>query len=141
MHAGPRQQFGDDLLVYLGVLPHVQSRQVKTKDVHGFPQPGQPILGQHRAAVGAQGHVDDVQVGQEFGRASIALEAQVESVFGLPVEDFTRRRGESRVDDPQSAAIRFVGAGRLVTLVGQRTQFVADRDQPRRHRQFLFAAR
>ena len=37
MHTGPRQQLGDHLLVHVGVLPQVQSGQVKTEDAHGFP--------------------------------------------------------------------------------------------------------
>ena len=54
MHAGPGEQLGDHFFVDVGVLPHVQAGQVKTEDVHGFPQPGQPVVGQQRAAVGAQ---------------------------------------------------------------------------------------
>ena len=59
-------------------------------------------------------------------------------MFGLTVEDFGRGRGQPPVDHPQRAAVRFVGAGRLVTFGGQRLEFVADLHQPRRHRQFLF---
>ena len=54
MHARPGQQFGDDLLVHVGVLPQIEAGQMKPKDVHGFPQPGQPVSGEHPAAVGAQ---------------------------------------------------------------------------------------
>ena len=59
-------------------------------------------------------------------------------MFGLNIEDLGRRCGQPPVDDPQRAAVRFVGAGRLVALVGQPSEHVADRHQPRRHRQFLF---
>jgi len=37
MDAGPGKQLRDHLLVDVGVLPHVQTGQVKTEDVHGFP--------------------------------------------------------------------------------------------------------
>ena len=37
MHSGPGEQLGDHFLVDVGVLPHVQTGQVKTEDVHGFP--------------------------------------------------------------------------------------------------------
>ena len=46
MHAGPGEQLGDHLFVDVGVLPHVQAGQVKTEDVHGFSQSGQPVIGQ-----------------------------------------------------------------------------------------------
>ena len=94
MHAGPRQQLGDDLLVHVGVLPHVQTGQVKTEDVHGFPQPGQPVVGQYRAAVGAQRRVDDVEVGQQLRRSPVALEAEVQLVLGLVVQDLGGGRGQ-----------------------------------------------
>ena len=94
VHARPRQQLRDDLLVHIGVLPHVQAGQVKTEGAHRFPQPGQPVVGQHRAAVGAQRPVDDVEVGQQFRRRFVALEAEVQLVFGLIVEDLLRGRGE-----------------------------------------------
>ena len=137
MHARPRQQLGDHLLVHVGVLPHVEAGQVKPEDAHRFPQPGQPIVGQHRAAVGAQRRVDDIEVGQQLGRRHVALEAEVEFVFGLTVEDLGRGRGKPAVDHPQRAPVRLVGAGGLVARIGQRGQLVADLHQPRRHRQFL----
>ncbi len=59
-------------------------------------------------------------------------------MFGLTVEDLGRRRGQPPVDDPHRPAVRFVGAGRLVALVGKCGELVADLHQPRRHRQFLF---
>jgi hypothetical protein len=59
-------------------------------------------------------------------------------VFGLTVKDFGCCRSQPSVDDAQRAAVGFVGAGRLVACVGQRSEVVADRHQPRRHRQFLF---
>ena len=83
MHTGPRQQLRDDLLVHIGVLPHVQTGQVKTEGAHGFPQPGQPVVGEHRAAVGPQRPVDDVEVGQQLRRGLVALEPEVQLVFGL----------------------------------------------------------
>ena len=84
VHPGPRQQLGDDLLVHIGVLPHVQAGQMKTEDAHGFPQPRQPVVGQHRAAVGAQRRVDDVEVGQQLRRAcSTAGRPEVELVLAV----------------------------------------------------------
>ena len=59
-------------------------------------------------------------------------------MFRLTVEDLGRRRGQPPVNDPQRSAVRFVGAGRLAARAGQRLELVADLDQPRRHRQFLF---
>ena len=113
MHARPGQQLGDDLLVHIGVLPQIETGQMKPKDVHGFPQPGQPVVSEHPAAVGAQRPIDDIEVGEQLGRRQVALEAEVELVFGLTVEDLGRRRGQPPVNDPHSAAVRFVGAGRL----------------------------
>ena len=114
MHARPREQLGDDLLVHVGVLPHVQAGQVKPEDVHGFPQPGQPVVGEHRAAVRAQRRVDDVEVREQLGRRGVAVEAEVELVFGLSGPGFGRGRRQARVDDPQRAPVRLVGAGGLV---------------------------
>ena len=124
--------------MHIGVLPEVETGQVKPEDVHGFPQPGQPVVGQHRAAVSAQGSIDDVEVGQQLGRRLVALQAEVEFMFGLAVEDLGRCCGEAPMDDTQRAAVRLVGAGRLVAQIGQCGQLVADLHQPRGHRQFLF---
>ena len=100
--------------MHIGVLPEVETGQVKPEDVHGFPQPGQPVVGQHRAAVSAQRSIDDVEVGQQLGRGQVALQAEVEFMFGLAIEDLGRCRGQAPMDDPQRAAVRLVGAGRLV---------------------------
>ncbi len=54
MHPRPCQQFGDHLLVHVGVLPKIQRGQMETKYVHAFSQQRQPVVGQHRAAVRAQ---------------------------------------------------------------------------------------
>ena len=91
MHAGPGQQLGDHLLVDVGVLPHVQTGQVKSEDVHGFPQPGQPVVGQQRAAVGAQRGVDGVEIGQQLPRRRVGRQAEVEQVVRLSVQDLARR--------------------------------------------------
>ncbi len=40
--------------MHIGVLPQIEAAQVKPEDVHGFPQPGQPIVSEHPAAVGTQ---------------------------------------------------------------------------------------
>jgi hypothetical protein len=54
MDARPGQQFGDHLFVDVGVLPHVQTRQVKAEDVHGFSKPCQAVVGDDCTAVGPQ---------------------------------------------------------------------------------------
>ena len=116
-------------------------RQVKTEGVHGFPQPGQPVVGQYRAAVGPQRRVDNVEVGQQLRRGPVALEAEIQLVLGLVVQDLLGGRGEPGVDDPQGAPVRFVGARGLVARVGQRRQLVAHPHQTRRHRQLFLERR
>ena len=37
VNARPRQQFGDDLFVNIGVLPHVEAGQMKAECAQGFP--------------------------------------------------------------------------------------------------------
>ena len=104
---------------------------MKTEDVHGFPQPGQPVVGEQPAAVGAQRRVDDVEIGEQLGRRQRRVRKPRSSMFGLNVEDLGRRGGQPGTDDAHCAAVWFVGAGRLVAVVGQRREFVADRHQPR----------
>ncbi len=115
----------------------IQARQVKTEGAHGFPQSRQPVVGQHRAAVGPQRPVDDVEVGQQLRRRLVRLEPEVQLVLGLVVQDLLRGRGEPAVNDPQRAPVRLVGTGGLVARIGQCRQLVADLDQPRRHRQLF----
>ena len=45
MNSGPRQKFCDDAFVYLGVLPHVQTGQVKAEHLHRFSEPIESIVG------------------------------------------------------------------------------------------------
>jgi hypothetical protein len=61
-------------------LPHIQPAQVKPEDVHAFSQQRQPILGQQRAAVCAQRRIDGVEIGPQFVRRRVRLQAQVELV-------------------------------------------------------------
>ena len=138
MHAGPGEQLGDDFLVDVGVLPHVQTGQVKTEDVHGFSQPGQPVVGQQGAAVGAQRGVDDVEVGQQLLRRRVGRQAEVEQVGRLLGPGSASAVAVSRARMTRRA--RRYGssrAGRLVAGRCQRREFVSDGDQSRRHRQLL----
>ena len=137
MHPGPGQQFGDDFLVDVGVLPHVQAGKVETEDPHRFPQPSQPVLGEQSASVDAQRGVDDVEVGEQLSGCGVGGQPQVEFVLGLAVQDVAGRRGEPAVDTAQCAAVGLVGAGRFAAHIGECHQFLGDLDQPGRHRQLF----
>ncbi len=87
---------------------------MKPECVHGFPQPCQPVVGEHRTAVGPQRCVDDIEIRQQLRRCPVALQAEIQLVLGLIVQDLLGGRGETAVDDPKRTPIRFVSTGGLV---------------------------
>ena len=138
VHTGPGQQLGDDLLVHVGVLPQVQTGQVKPEDVHGFPQPARrssASTARCRWRAARRRRCRDRPAARPVSHSAAARDrARVRAGGrGFP----SGRRGQPSVDHPQCAPVRFVGAGRLIAFVGQCGELVADLDQPRRHRQFL----
>ena len=111
---------------------------MEAEHVDRLAQPGQPVVGQQRAAMVTQRGVDHVEIGEQLIRAPIRLQTQVDQVLGLAVQDLAGGGAEPAVHHPQRPAVGLVGAGRFIARAGQFQELRAGLDQPRRHRQLPF---
>ena len=137
VHARPREQLGDHLLMHLGVLPHVQPAQVEAESGHRLTQSGQAVVGEQRAAVRAQRSVDLIEVTEQLLRRPIGRQSTVEAVLRLAVQSVRRGGRQPGPDHPHRAPVRFVGALGLSAGFCQVGQPRADGHQSRRQGQFL----
>ena len=118
---------------------HVETGQVKPEDVHGFPQPGQPVVGKHALPLARSDAIDDVEVRSAARPASgMRCRPRSSSCSGW----LSRISAAVAVSRPWMTrkARRYGSSARAgsSTGIGQCGQLVADLHQPRRHRQFLF---
>ena len=66
MDTGPGQKFGHDLFVGFGVLPHIQTAQVKPESLNRISEANQSVIGEKCAAVGPQRGIDDTEIGEHL---------------------------------------------------------------------------
>ena len=75
--AGLLQQLGDDALMHVRILPHVEPGEMEAEHIDRAPQLPQPAARQHRRAVGFQRALQQRQIGEE--RAGTAHKAGAQS--------------------------------------------------------------
>lgn len=138
MNSGPRQKFCDDAFVYLGVLPHIQTGQVKAEHLHRFSEPIESIVGDGLVAETTQRGVDDSEIPLQLCRVGVRLESVVGAVGGQLPQYRQCGCAQSPADTANRTTVRLVGPECRIVAGGRRQQIEFGRDghQPRRHRQF-----
>ena len=139
-HLGPRgaEQFGDDTLVHVRVLPQVDCREMKAEDVDRAPQLAQ-------AAASDQAGVVRLRANGGWSRDPQRIRPRLSRAEPRPPHAAAAGacrgpggRGDARVKPGDRAAIGFVAAmrTRVGRTFGQRSEFRRHVGDQRGHRQF-----
>ena len=108
---GGGEKLGDGALVDIGILPHVERREVEAEDVDRAAQRPQPAAREDRAAVGFQRVGDDREVGGEFGGLGVRLGVGQRLAQRHDVIELARGLGEARIEAGDGAPIGLVAPG------------------------------
>ncbi len=109
MNSGPRQKFCDDAFVYLGVLPHVQTGQVKAEHLHRFSEPIESIVGDGLVTETTQRGVDDSEIPLQLCRVGVRLESVVGPVGGQLPQYRQCCGAQAPADTANRATVRLIG--------------------------------
>ena len=104
-HAGNTQHFAHDFFEGFGVLAQVKRVQVEAEGGHGGAQAVQPVVGNNRAAVGAQRGVDHVQVCEQLAGVGVGC------ARACRTGEYLAGGGDAVADAIDGTAVRLIDAG------------------------------
>ncbi len=133
--------FTDRAGVNIGVLPHVEARQMKPETVNRAAQAAQTPLCERIRLVGGQGAVDDIEIGQQRRRIIIRLKPAYPGISPTrrcPVKRL-QRSVQSRDNHGNGASIGLdIAMGRSIgRAVRKGCERVRHIDHPRGQGQFI----
>ena len=108
LDAGARQQVGDDDLVHVGVLAHVERREMEAEGAHGLHERREPSCREDRRAVRRERCADHLEVRQQFADRAVRRECRMRRARGNARRERRRRRRETRVDAGQCLPVGLV---------------------------------